>query len=365
LFVEQIPKERRYITEMRIRYLTIDEALTQNTFQFVDVRSPKEFQEASIPGAINIPLLNNQERELIGTIYCKISPEEARQTGLNLVTPKIPNLIASISSIIKIHESKKIILYCWRGGLRSQSMAKLCYENGFEIKVLKGGYKAYRRHVHSFWDKPFQQKVAVLHGLTGVGKTQLLGKLAKIGAATIDLEGLVNNRGSVFGQVHGGVQPSQKNFEAFAYNICNKLDYDDIVLVECENKRIGVVHIPQYLYIAMISGYRIHLYADLDTRIKRIIDDYGYVDLSLLKEKIIFLSHYLGKKRVSQIIELLEQRQLYEVARILLVEYYDPLYGYSSAFDKQYDLSVNCSNIDMATNTIYEFIKQKKKEVMG
>jgi tRNA 2-selenouridine synthase len=347
---------------MRISYLTVDEALTQNTFQFVDVRSPKEFQEASIPGAINFPLLNDQERELIGAIYCKISPEEARQTGMNLVTPKIPNLI---SSIMKIRESKKIIFYCWRGGLRSQSMAKLCHENGIEIKVLKGGYKAYRRHVYTFWDQPFQQKMAVLHGLTGVGKTQLLGKLAKIGVTTIDLEGLVNNRGSVFGQIHGGVQPSQKDFEAFAYNICSKLDHDDIVVVECENKRIGVVHIPKYLYSAMTSGYKIHLYADLDIRIRRIIDDYGYVGLSLLKEKILLLGHYLGKKRVSQIIDLLEQRQLYEVTRILLVEYYDPLYGYASAYDKRYDLSVNCSNIDMAAKTIYEYIKQKKKEVMG
>jgi tRNA 2-selenouridine synthase len=345
---------------MRINYITVEEALTQDKFQFVDVRSPKEFHEASIPGAINIPLLNDHERELIGTIYCQFSPEQARLAGINLVTPKIPQLISSIS---KIQEPNKIIFYCWRGGLRSQSMAKLCLENGLEILVLKGGYKAYRRQVNFYWNKPFLQKVVMLHGLSGVGKTCLLNQLAEMGITTVDLEGLANNRGSVFGQIHGGVQPSQKDFEAVFFNICSKLDNTELIVVECENKRIGDVHIPKNFDIAMKSGYKIHLYADLEARIKRIIEDYGYVEISVLKEKIILFTKRLGKKRVSQIVELLEQRQLAEVVRILLVEYYDPMYGYQSAYDKRYDLSVNCNDMDAAAKIIYRYIKQDIKQV--
>ncbi|MDW7675882.1 MAG: tRNA 2-selenouridine(34) synthase MnmH, partial [Bacillota bacterium] len=299
-------------------------------------------------------------REYIGTTYCKVSPQAAKTKGLDIVTPKIPDLLEQVRN----KSEGEVVLFCWRGGLRSQSFANLCAENHIKVKVLQGGYKAYRRYINKFWSSPIKNRSAVLHGLTGVGKTEIIAKLACNKPGVIDIEGVANNRGSVFGQAHGGVQPSQKQFEALLFNKLAYLSTEQIILVECEGKRIGNLHLPVVLFDSMKKGYKIHLYASLEARIHRIIRDYGCFDFEVLKGKISLLTKYLGKKKIDSIQDLVNNNKLYEAVKILLVDYYDPLYGYSGTFDKNYDLSINCNNIDDAVEQISLFLRQKEREVL-
>ncbi|MDD2497667.1 MAG: tRNA 2-selenouridine(34) synthase MnmH, partial [Desulfitobacteriaceae bacterium] len=176
--------------------LEIDQALSLSYPLFVDVRSEREFKVDHIPGAINVPLFNDEERALVGTVYKTQSPEQARYLGLKIVSPKLPDLVQLIQSQ---GEGREIVLYCWRGGMRSLSLATVLDLMNIHVYRLSGGYKSFRRWICSYFSQdslPFQ--VVVVHGLTGTGKTNVLKKLAERGVPVLDLEGLAGHRGSVF-----------------------------------------------------------------------------------------------------------------------------------------------------------------------
>lgn len=338
--------------------ISIEEALALKNPQFIDLRSPKEYQEAHIPGALNLPLLEDEERALIGLIYKEQSPGEAIDKGFTYIAPKLPAMYASIK---KISNDRDVVLYCWRGGMRSQSISQVLDILGTKHYRLEGGYKAYRRHVVDFFSREIKQEIIVLDGLTGVGKTEILQELKKGGLPAIDLEDLANNRGSVFGNVGLLPQPMQKHFEGLLCWEC--LMYKDYprLVVECESHRIGKNIIPDSFFAAMQKGYRILIYDDFEKRVNRLVATYVDHCTKNNDEQLISainnLRKRLGNKKAETLIGLVGQKDYKTIAAILLADYYDPLYRYPAGPSDKYAVNLPGSDLDYTIEKIKELLK--------
>lgn len=339
--------------------ITVQEALALPGVKFIDVRSENEFSEATLPGAVNIPLLRDWERVAVGTTYKQQGVDDARSLGLEFVSPRLPQMIKEYRQIAP---EGPLVVFCWRGGMRSRSICSLIESVGIPVFRLTGGYKAYRRYVNEYLTPPLPHKVVVLHGLTGVGKTEVLQELALLSAPAIDLEGLANNRGSVFGQIGLAPQPSQKMFEGLLVKELAFLESAGHIIVECESRRIGRIVLPVSLVEGMRTGTRILTYTSLHERTERIKRIYGGEfghNLQDLTAAIMSLTQRLGKNKVAQLIEMLEHEQLNEVVGYLLVNYYDPLYKYPSQPSDGYDLCVDTTDIKRAAIQINKFLGNK------
>ena len=251
--------------------ISIEKALELKAPLFIDLRSPCEYEEAHIPGAVNIPLFDNEERSVVGTTYRVVSNQAAIDKGLEIVAPKLPEIYKKIKPY---GEQREIVLYCWRGGMRSQAISQFLDLLGLTHYRLSGGYKAFRRHVCSFFEK-FQQEIITLHGLTGAGKTEILQELRKKGYPAIDLEDLANHRGSVFGHIGLGKAPSQKHFEGLLFWECQKHRKAKRIAVECESQRIGVLQLPKSFFNAMQTGRRVLVYDSMAHRVERLVATYA------------------------------------------------------------------------------------------
>jgi tRNA 2-selenouridine synthase len=302
----------------------------------IDVRSEGEFDEATIPGSVNLPLFNNQERSRVGTIYTQSSPSLARELGLSIVSPKLPDLVKKVEELSR---KGPLVLFCWRGGMRSKSFATVAELMGIPVYRLQGGYKAYRNQVVEFFQNTLPVKVVVLRGNTGVGKTELLGKLRSEGYPAIDLERLANNRGSVFGAMGLGEPPSQKKFEGLLYEELDILKDFPYVIVECESKRIGRVTLPNSFFSAMQQGIQILHCDSLQNRVERLIREYTSVPDALeeIRTALERLVKTLGHTKVQELRSLLETDRLEDFTEQLLVEYYDKLYAYPNGPSPEYD----------------------------
>jgi tRNA 2-selenouridine synthase len=350
-------KNRR---RMMITPIEFDKALSLSRPLFIDVRSESEFNEDHIPGAINIPLFNDEERALIGSVYKKQSPKQARQLGLKILSPKLPGLVYSVQSQ---GEGRQIILYCWRGGMRSLSLATVLDLMNTHVFRLNGGYKSFRRWIRSYFSQdnfPFQ--VVVLHGLTGTGKTNIIKKLAERGVPVLDLEGLAGHRGSVFGSVGLPEQPTQKHFESLIWRECHKFKSNDYLVVECESKRIGKLVLPTLLFNEMKAGRHILLYDTLEHRINRIIREYQ-VDKNReeLAKTLGNLEKNLGVKKVKEWQSLIMEEKTYSVLKMLLVKYYDLLYKYPDHPSAKYELSLSSVDENQAANVITDFLQNNSR----
>jgi tRNA 2-selenouridine synthase len=343
-----------------IKNISVEEALGMGNALIVDVRSEGEFAETTIPGAVNVPLLDNEERARVGTAYKQVSPAAARRLGMELVAPKLVELVNTIEA--KALPGKKVILFCWRGGLRSQFVAYVLDLMGFDVFRISGGYKAYRRYVSAYInDAQLAQRAVVAHGLTGVGKTIVLKKLKALGLPVLDLEDLAVHRGSVYGKVGLPPSPSQKHFEALIFNELKETEAKGVFLVECESRRLGRLLVPIPLMNAMKRGYRILLYAPLEVRIRRSVEEYmtGLQEKEVvpqLLEATSALVRYMGKSKVEMLQGLITEGRIDRAVEILLVEYYDPLYKYADRPDPDYDMSVDTTDIDSAVEKIYGFV---------
>ncbi|NLF96330.1 MAG: tRNA 2-selenouridine(34) synthase MnmH [Candidatus Riflebacteria bacterium] len=293
----------------------------------VDVRSPTEYAETTIPGAINVPIFDNAERAEIGTIYSKIGQREARRRAIELVSPKIPQILKEIDDA-REPGSPPAIIFCWRGGARSLAITSFLDLAGIPALQLSGGHKAFRRHINNFFAETDFAKMLVVRGPTGVGKTQLLRRLIDENFPVVDLEGLANHRGSAFGALGLGNQPSQKMFEATLWQRLGQLHSNEYLLTEGESKHIGRLVIPERLHQAMLAGSSIWVEAPLEYRIQVILQDYPARDsmAEAFKPAISALKERLGKQVVAELLSLLGQRDWPELIRRLLVDYYDPLY---------------------------------------
>ncbi len=327
------------------RRIQLDEALPGG-HQIIDVRSAGEFIAGTIPGAINVPLFDDDERSVIGTIYRHGGHEQAVEKGFDYVEKKLSALLGAFQPFI----SKSITVFCARGGMRSLSVVNLLVQSGYQAFQLEGGYKTYRHNVLSLLDN-FQPKLIVIHGLTGSGKTRILQKLA----SAIDLEDLAEHRSSLFGGLDR-TPSNQRTFESRLAQIIGSLGKEPY-FIEGESRKIGRVFIPQPLATAMQEAVLVKVDCRLETRINRIIEDYPVADAAMQKriENILkSLRQNMGQHQVEKMCLLLRNGDLHELVRILLVDYYDKRYS-KSMRDYQYQLELSSENIDEAARTLTSF----------
>ena len=324
---------------------------------FIDVRSEKEYALDHIPNAINIPILNDAIREKTGTLYKQAGHEEARIYALREVAPLLPALL---EQILHLSKEAKIILYCWRGGMRSQAMAAFLNIMHLPAIRLNRGYKGYREHIRSFWEQPFPLPIAVLHGFTGIGKTRIINAFAALPNAenqAIDLEGLAGHRGSAFGAIGLPVQPSQKMFESLLWQAVQNFTNNKPVLVECESKRIGRLFLPDTLCEAMRNGIAIFAEDTQANRVEKILQDYEpEKQITAIIQAIGRLKDRLGREQVAELTQSIEKGMYKPVVAMLLKEYYDPLYKHTKQKENHYDLKVNAADCDAAARVISEFL---------
>jgi tRNA 2-selenouridine synthase len=289
----------------------------------VDVRSPAEFCEGHIPGAVNIPIFNNEERAIVGTIYKKNGRVPAIEKGLEIVGPK---MVEFVHKAVQIATSGKLLIHCWRGGMRSESMAWLFERVGIECFILQGGYKAYRNYLlEKVGDIP---ELIVIEGHTGSGKTEILQQLKSLGEQVIDLEGLAHHRGSVFGGIGQELQPTTQQFQNELFGEVLDFDRSKRVWIEGESLSVGRVFLPDPLWNRMNVAHCIEILVPRSERISRLVSDYGTLPEELMINAISSLNKRLGDESTNEILHCFEDKNLEDVAEKLL-GYYDQTYQFS------------------------------------
>src|SRR3989338_5876993 len=306
-----------------INIITITQALLEKNSIFIDTRTPKEYAEDHLPSAVNIPIFSNEERAIIGTMYKQVSKEKAIEKGVELFSQKLPHFMAQINQ----YKKKQLLIYCWRGGMRSRTVTALLESLGYQVKQIEGGYKAYRQYVreklHSYQLKP---KLIVLWGLTCTGKSGLLKHFPN----SIDLENLAQHRGSLYGAI--GLQPrSQKQFENLLLQELERLNQEKYIMVEGESRKIGDVQLPEFFYTAMKNGIPIRVQRPLQQRAEYAVERYfnKKEDIENIKQVTQKLWKVISKNHQQEVLHLLEQKHYIDAAKILLEFYYDPLYEHT------------------------------------
>ena len=329
--------------------INISQALELRDAVFVDTRTPKEFLEDHIPGAINIPIFNNEERAIVGTLY-KNNRVKAYQEGFEIYNKKILSFIKSFEQIDK---KKRIIVYCWRGGMRSKTIVELLTSLGKDTYQLVDGYKAYRKYVRESLEnyKP-SFKLIVIQGMAGSGKTDLIRRLKP----SIDLEGLAKHRSSVFGAI--GLKPvSQKMFETNFLKRIKELEDEKVIFVEGEAKKVGNINLPKKFFEHLQRSTTILIKTSLENRSKRIVRDYfSHNEDEQIKKIITGFKDYLSKKVVDELTHFVDEKEYEAVAKVLLRDYYDKQYSFAFK-NQEFASEVNAESTESATR---ELIKLKK-----
>lgn len=316
----------------------------------LDVRSPSEYRHASLPGAINLPLFSDEERAVVGTAYKQQSRQQAIKIGLDYFGPKMRKMVEEVESLLfhrsmpdgekttgNTHPQKNtVLLYCWRGGMRSGAVGWLLNLYGFDVKILTGGYKSFRRWVLEKFTQPY--RLNVLGGYTGSGKTQMLKALAAEGEPVIDLEALAGHKGSAFGHIGMPPQPSQEMFENLLAVSLETVSGEfhmhaqhqpsvatAPVWVEDESQRLGSINIPAPFWQTMRRSPVFFLDIDFEERLKHIVEEYGACPQQKLAEGILRISKRLGGLETKKAIACLNEDNVQACFRLLL-EYYDKQY---------------------------------------
>ncbi len=293
----------------------------------IDARSPSEYELDRLPNALNWPSLNDEERVRVGTIYKQISAFDARKIGGALVARNVAN---HIEAHCQDKDKKwKPLIYCWRGGKRSGSLALILGQIGFDVHLMEGGYKAFRAEMVADLEQLSAQfDYRVVCAPTGSGKTRLLHQLHKAGAQVLDLEALANHRSSVLGLVPGEVQPSQKQYDMRIWQALKALDPARPVFVESESKKVGNVSIPECLITVMRAGRCLRLDLPLQARVALLLEDYDYFvrDAEFFCKRLDVLVPLRGRAVVEGWQEQARSGQMAEVVEDLLHNHYDPSY---------------------------------------
>ncbi|MEG2539708.1 MAG: tRNA 2-selenouridine(34) synthase MnmH [Clostridium sp.] len=341
-----------------IEYERIDNSSIKGRYVLIDVRSPGEFKKATIPGAINLPLFTDEEREEIGTVYVQECRDKAKRLGVVAASKKLPEIYDRIQQLQK--EYKSLIFLCERGGMRSSSIVSLLTSVGVNAFKVLGGYKGYRAYINESLKEVMNGvNFVVIHGNTGVGKTKILKKLEEKGYDVLDLEGCANHRGSLLGSVGIGRQNSQKMFESLVYETL-KNRKSNTVFVEAESKRIGYVFVPEHIHNAMRDGVHINVISCIESRVDNILEDYVYDNNDELIESVDKLSKYISAKNIEEYKSKILGGLYREVIEDLMIKYYDPMY-----LNKKYDylLETDSSIMDNAVNDIINWYEENKHEI--
>jgi tRNA 2-selenouridine synthase len=291
------------------------------------VRSPAEFALDHIPGAVNYPVLNNEERAQIGTLYKQDSPFAAKKLGAALVSRNIANHLEQ--HFQEFPRTWRPLIYCWRGGERSGAFTHILNRIGWKAMQLEGGYQGFRRTVIDGLDEAAKQfSFQVICGMTGSGKTRVLQEAKNDGAQILDLEALAIHRGSVLGNEPNIEQPTQKGFETALWNALRKLDPAKPILVESESKKVGGLHIPDALMEKIRGGVCIELRSSAQTRVSWLIREYHHflTDTEGFKAKLALLTAHYGKVQIAKWNEAIDAGQFPELVEELLIKHYDPSY---------------------------------------
>lgn len=315
----------------------------------IDVRSPGEYNHAHIPGAYSLPLFTDEERALVGTAYKQESREKAIKYGLDFFGPKMRKMVEEMESLVQSRESgvrnselrtpnsKTILLYCWRGGMRSGAIAWLLDLYGFKIYTLTGGYKKFRNYVLETFKLPFDLKI--LGGNTGSGKTEVIKELKRKGELVIDLEGIAKHKGSAFGNIGMPKQPTQEMFENILSSELRVLRYEpkssnsipQLILhhspiwLEDESQRIGHINLPNDLWYTIRKSPIYFLDIPFEKRLQQLVEEYGSLDKERMIDAIMRIKERLGSLEAKKAIEYLNEGNTIESFRILL-KYYDKWY---------------------------------------
>ncbi|NET28574.1 tRNA 2-selenouridine(34) synthase MnmH [Okeania sp. SIO1I7] len=298
------------------------DAFFQTPGVILDVRSPGEYAQGHIPGAVNFPLFNNDERTLVGTCYKQKGKNEAIELGLAIIGPKLANFVAHAKILAP---DRQVRIHCWRGGMRSAAVGWLLETAGFNVALLIGGYKGFRRWALSLFSVP--QKMIILGGMTGSGKTEILSALGSMGEQVLDLEALANHRGSSFGALGQLPQPTNEQFWNAIAMEWAKFDQSQLLWVEAESKRIGMCRIPQEIFEQMERAKVIEISRSRQERVAFLVEIYGEADINDLIAATERIRRRLGGARAQEAINFLREGNL-AAASDLILHYYDKTYTY-------------------------------------
>ncbi|WP_287881139.1 tRNA 2-selenouridine(34) synthase MnmH [Aquitalea sp.] len=318
--------------------------------EIIDVRSPAEFAEDHLPGAINCPVLDDEERIQVGTLYKQVSPFEARKLGAALVARNIAHHLQE-----RFHDkpkSWKPLIYCWRGGQRSASMAIIFSQIGWAAHQLEGGYKSYRHQVlEDLATLPEQLQLKVICGPTGSGKSRLLDALQRTGRQVLDLEALAAHRGSVLGRLPDQPQPSQKWFDSKLRQAMQQLDTTHPVYIESESRKIGQITLPDSLFSRMHASDCLTMTVPLAERVRFLLEDYPFYlqQPERLVTQLGFLKAVHSREQLQHWQEMIERGDFASLVEELLGQHYDPLY--SRSMNRHYSRLSLAEQLDLQSLT--------------
>lgn len=335
---------------MSVHLIPAAEAMAQlDSFDAIlDARSEGEHAEDHLPGALSWPSLNNEERIQVGTLYKQVNPFEAQKVGAALVAKNIARHIEA--HVMDKPKNWHPLVYCWRGGKRSNALALILGQIGFKVHLIEGGYKAFRKQVMDDTPRQAQRlQFQVLCGPTGSGKTRLLQALAQKGAQVLDLEAIACHRSSVLGLIPGTPQPSQKAFETQIWNALRGFSADRPVFVEAESKKVGNLAVPAELMTAMRASPCLRVHLSLENRVNLLLEDYAFFtqDRALFTERLARLTALRGKALVQGWQEKVARGEMREVVTELLSAHYDP--GYEASTGQNFVQYARAQRIEPAT----------------
>lgn len=320
----------------------------------IDVRTPAEFESGHIPGANSLPLFTDQQRVVVGTIYKQQGHDPAVQRGLEFVGPRLAEIAATAKSIA---QGKPIYLYCWRGGMRSGSVAWLLETAGMQVVLLGGGYKAYRSSFERMIERE-PWRFLLLSGMTGCGKTKLLKILARRGEQVLDLEGIANHRGSAFGGIGKGEQPTTEHFINKLHDAFRAFDPARPVWTESESMRVGKVYIPHWLYKRLDRDSLIEVSMDREQRLDQIVAEYGALPFESLVESFCRISRRMGPEKATEAVKLIQRGDLRGAASLGL-DYYDKSYSRTRAADREViEFVADGTNLERSANELIDIKNQ-------
>lgn len=347
---------------MAIRTLDINEFLQQaGGYPVLDVRSPGEYNHAHIPGAISFPLFTDEERKVVGTAYKQISREEAIKIGLDYFGPKMRTMVEQVEAILSSSENRKVFVHCWRGGMRSGAVAWLLDLYGFEVYLLQGGYKAFRKWALSQFD--IKLPLIVVGGYTGSGKTEILHSLKNRGELIIDLEEIAGHRGSAFGNLGLPPQPGVEQVENQLAIQIHSLHATMLksgkkwIWVEDESRRIGNINLPEGFYLQLKNSPFIFLNVTFENRLNTILMNYGIFSEEKLENAILRIRKRMGDELNRKALQLLHEKDMRGCFELLL-NYYDRYYLKSSFYHERTTIHMDVLeyNPDIIADNLIEMI---------